>query len=96
MVDTQPWRPRSFRRKNLFLHAALLMGVIIALAVIGWFAAKHDGIVSASSRPRYLWTYGPTASRIIKAVSSQIFADDVQSSRHLQHSGNEWIIETNN
>ncbi|KAL6245458.1 hypothetical protein RBB50_007457 [Rhinocladiella similis] len=55
------WRPESLTRTCLFINAAVLAAIILALALLYHYSRHNDGMVTASSNLHYLWTFGPTA-----------------------------------
>jgi hypothetical protein len=55
------WRPFYLRRRVLISFAILSISMLVVVEVLYQLSQRWHGLVSAESRLKYLWTYGPTA-----------------------------------
>jgi hypothetical protein len=63
--DEASWIPAALRRRSLLAFIAAYTVLILVLAVLFSYSNQHDGLATSDEKFHYLWTYGPTAGRLL-------------------------------
>jgi hypothetical protein len=63
--DEASWIPAALRRRSLLAFIAAYTVLIVVLAVLFSYSNQHDGLATSDEKFHYLWTYGPTAGRLL-------------------------------
>jgi hypothetical protein len=58
------WNPTSLSRPVLAAFLALFVSMLASLQIIHSYSAKHQGLATADHGKHYLWTFGPTGSKL--------------------------------
>jgi hypothetical protein len=58
------WNPRALSRPVLAAFLILFMVMLGSLQIIHSYAARHHGLATSDQSKHYLWTFGPTASKL--------------------------------
>ena len=59
------WTPTVLRPWAFVAFAALFIAILIVVQVLYSVSIKNNGISASDAKYRYLWTYGPTAGRLM-------------------------------
>lgn len=61
----QLWTPTVLRPWAFVAFATLFIAILIVVQVLYSVSTKNNGISASDAKYRYLWTYGPTAGRLL-------------------------------
>lgn len=63
--SSQLWTPTVLRPWVFVAFATLFIAILIVVQVLYSVSIKNNGISASDAKFRYLWTYGPTAGRLL-------------------------------
>jgi hypothetical protein len=66
------WRPIALRRRSIAAFVLVFCLMLAALEILNQYSVRHQGLVSTVQGRHYLWTYGPTASELKRALMSSL------------------------
>jgi hypothetical protein len=82
---THLWTPLALKSFTLFGFVALFAILLLALEALYQVDGRRQGLSTASTRDRYLWSYGPTTSknRLYPLSSLALICDSICGHRSL-------------